>query len=114
LAHRKNLGVRAAVFVLHAPNELSRLALIPKLQLSVAQRKCVPPTHKGDYDSIAHGMFQYGRQPRPTDLYVAVHTIVEFAKSSMRGLGRFRADQTIRENFILFLSLWLICPESFS
>jgi hypothetical protein len=39
LAHGKNLGVRTAVFVLHAPNELSRFALIPKLQLSVAQRK---------------------------------------------------------------------------
>jgi hypothetical protein len=39
LAHGKHLGVRATVFVLHTPNELSCFALIPKLQLSVAQRK---------------------------------------------------------------------------
>ena len=46
LTHGDNLGVWSTIFVLHTANELSCLALIPKLQLSVAERKCVPPAHK--------------------------------------------------------------------
>jgi hypothetical protein len=61
LPHGENLSVGAAVLVLHTAHEFCGLTLSPKLQLSVAKRKSVPPTHKGEYDRIAHGMFQYGR-----------------------------------------------------
>jgi hypothetical protein len=47
LTHGNNLGIRAAIFVLNTAHEISSLALIPKLQLSVALRKRIPPTHKG-------------------------------------------------------------------
>src|SRR6516165_9987581 len=49
LSHGQNLGVRSAVFILDTPNELSGFALISKFQLSIAQRKPVPPAHEGFY-----------------------------------------------------------------
>jgi hypothetical protein len=50
LTHGNDLRIRSTVFVLHAPNEFSGFTLISKLQLSVALRKRIPPTHKGEYD----------------------------------------------------------------
>jgi len=47
LPHGENLSVRTAVLVLHTAHELCGLSLSPKLQLSVAKRKCVPPAHEG-------------------------------------------------------------------
>jgi hypothetical protein len=61
LAHRENLGVRAAVLVLHTPNELSCFALSPKFQLSITERKRVPPAHKCYNHGVIHRISQHGR-----------------------------------------------------
>ena len=65
LAHGKNLGVWPSIFVLYTANEIGSFTLIPKLQLSVAKRKSVPPTHKGKYDCIAHGVVPEWSAGRP-------------------------------------------------
>jgi hypothetical protein len=67
--HRHHLSVRTAIFVLHTANELSGLALIFKLQLSVALRKGVPPTHKRKNNWIVfHGFVQCGDLGNQGDL----------------------------------------------